>query len=149
MAYRCRAYPNEAQQQVLARTFGCVRVVWNRTLAERHAQWQTERKGISYAESDRMLTIMTRGPGRALIRHLPRGCPRRRAVARRRSERGRGRRPGAFRGPVDGREDPAPQGLGTPCASAQALSAAAVPLPEGLREPREGEGEGGPCACEG
>ncbi len=32
-AYRCRAYPDEAQQQVLARTFGCVRVVWNRTLA--------------------------------------------------------------------------------------------------------------------
>jgi len=34
-AYRCRAYPDAAQQQVLARTFGCVRVVWNRTLAER------------------------------------------------------------------------------------------------------------------
>jgi putative transposase len=32
-AYRCRAYPDEAQQQVLARTFGCVRVAWNRTLA--------------------------------------------------------------------------------------------------------------------
>jgi hypothetical protein len=31
--YRCRAYPGQAQQQVLARTFGCVRVVWNRTLA--------------------------------------------------------------------------------------------------------------------
>jgi hypothetical protein len=25
-AYRCRAYPDQAQQQVLARTFGCVRV---------------------------------------------------------------------------------------------------------------------------
>ncbi|HEX3192943.1 MAG TPA: helix-turn-helix domain-containing protein [Streptosporangiaceae bacterium] len=35
-AYRCRAYPDEAQQQVLTRTFGCVRVVWNRALAERH-----------------------------------------------------------------------------------------------------------------
>ena len=38
MAYRCRAYPDEAQQQVFARTFGCVRVVWNRTLAARHAR---------------------------------------------------------------------------------------------------------------
>jgi len=28
-AYRCRAYPDEAQQQVLTRTFGCVRVVWH------------------------------------------------------------------------------------------------------------------------
>jgi putative transposase len=70
MAYRCRAYPNEAQQQVLARTFGCVRVVWNRTLAERHAQWQTERKGISYAESDRMLTIMKRDPGLAFLNEV-------------------------------------------------------------------------------
>ncbi len=26
-AYKCRAYPDQAQQQVLARTFGCVRVV--------------------------------------------------------------------------------------------------------------------------
>jgi len=62
IAYRCRAYPDEAQQQVLARTFGCVRVVWNRTLAERRVRWQTERKGISYAESDRMLTSMKRDP---------------------------------------------------------------------------------------
>ena len=38
-AYRCRAYPDEAQQQVLARTFGCVRVVWNRTLATRKARY--------------------------------------------------------------------------------------------------------------
>ena len=41
---------------MLARTFGCVRVVWNRTLAARHARWQAERKGTSYAESDPALT---------------------------------------------------------------------------------------------
>jgi putative transposase len=38
-AFRCRAYPDPAQQQVLARTFGCVRVVWNRTLAARQARY--------------------------------------------------------------------------------------------------------------
>jgi putative transposase len=38
-AYRCRAYPGQAQQQMLARTFGCVRVVWNRTLAARRARY--------------------------------------------------------------------------------------------------------------
>ena len=32
-AYKCRAYPAPAQASVLNRTFGCVRVVWNRTLA--------------------------------------------------------------------------------------------------------------------
>jgi putative transposase len=56
MAYRCRAYPDQAQQQVLNRTFGCVRVVWNRTLAARHARWQHERKSTSYAETDGALT---------------------------------------------------------------------------------------------
>jgi putative transposase len=31
-AYRCRAYPDPAQQAMLNRTFGCVRKVWNTTL---------------------------------------------------------------------------------------------------------------------
>jgi transposase len=57
-ACKCRAYPDPVQQQVLTRTFGCVRVVWNRTLAARQARWHLERKGTSYAESDRALTAM-------------------------------------------------------------------------------------------
>ena len=61
-AYRCRAYPDGAQQAMLNRTFGCVRVVWNRTLAARHARWHAERKGTSYAETDRVLTMMKRDP---------------------------------------------------------------------------------------
>ncbi|ONI89046.1 hypothetical protein ALI144C_05570 [Actinosynnema sp. ALI-1.44] len=36
MAHRCRACPNAEQVAVLNRTFGCVRLVRNRTLAERH-----------------------------------------------------------------------------------------------------------------
>ena len=57
-AYRCRAYPDEVQQVALRRTFGCVRVVWNRTLVTRHSRWHLEGKGMSYAESDRALTAM-------------------------------------------------------------------------------------------
>jgi putative transposase len=49
-AYWCRAYPDEVQQQMLNRTFGCVRVVWNRTLAERERRWQQDRQGTMYAE---------------------------------------------------------------------------------------------------
>jgi len=66
-AYRCRAYPDPAQQQVLARTFGCVRVVWNRTLAARQARWHLERTGTSYAQTDRALTIMKRDPELAFL----------------------------------------------------------------------------------
>ena len=62
-AYKCRAYPDEAQQQVLARTFGCVRVVWNRTLAARHARYAVEGKPTSYAQTDAALTAMKKTPG--------------------------------------------------------------------------------------
>ena len=69
-AYRCRAYPDEQQQQVLNRTFGCVRVVWNRTLAARHARWQTERKSTSYAQTDAALTIMKKDPDLAFLNEV-------------------------------------------------------------------------------
>jgi len=66
-AYRCRAYPDEAQQQTLLRTFGCVRVVWNRTLAVRHARYTAEGRGTSYAETDRALTAMKKTPELAFL----------------------------------------------------------------------------------
>jgi putative transposase len=69
-AYRCRAYPDPAQQQVLARTFGCVRVVWNRTLAARYARWHAEAKGTSYAATDRALTEMKKDPGLAFLNEV-------------------------------------------------------------------------------
>jgi putative transposase len=66
-AYRCRAYPDGAQQAVLNRTFGCVRVVWNRSLATRQARWHAERQGTSYAQSDRALTAMKKDPDLAFL----------------------------------------------------------------------------------
>jgi putative transposase len=52
---------------VLSRTFGCVRVVWNRTLADRQRRWHLEGKGMSYAESDRALTAMKKEPDLAFL----------------------------------------------------------------------------------
>jgi putative transposase len=69
-AYRCRAYPDAEQQQVLNRTFGCVRVVWNRTLAARHARWHTERKSTSYAQTDAALTVLKKDPDLAFLREV-------------------------------------------------------------------------------
>ena len=66
-AYRCRAYPGEQQQQVLNRTFGCVRVAWNRTLADRHARWQADRKSTSYAQADTALTFLKKDPDLAFL----------------------------------------------------------------------------------
>jgi putative transposase len=66
-AYRCRAYPDPGQQAALNRTLGCVRVVWNRTLAERHRRWHVGRLGMSYAESDQALTAMKKDPDLAFL----------------------------------------------------------------------------------
>ena len=66
-AYRCRAYPDPAQQAVLNRTFGCVRVVWNRTLAARQERYATGRVATSYAQTDRALTAMKKDPGLAFL----------------------------------------------------------------------------------
>jgi putative transposase len=52
---------------MLARTFGCIRVVWNRTLAARHARWALERTSTSYAETDRALTTLKKEPNLAFL----------------------------------------------------------------------------------
>jgi putative transposase len=54
----------------LSRTFGCVRVVWNQTLAARRARWLRERRGTSYAETDRALTAMKKDPGLAFLNQV-------------------------------------------------------------------------------
>jgi putative transposase len=48
---------------MLARTFGCIRVVWNKTLDDRHRAYATEGRTVGYAETDRNLTAMKREPG--------------------------------------------------------------------------------------
>lgn len=62
-AYRYRCYPNPAQVEQLSKTFGCVRYVYNRALAERSRAWTQEQRRISYADSDKMLTAWKRDPG--------------------------------------------------------------------------------------
>lgn len=69
-AYRCRAYPDAQQQAQQNRAFGCVRVVWNRTLASRHARYTTEGKSTSYAETDRALTAMKKDPELAWLNEV-------------------------------------------------------------------------------
>ena len=55
-AYKVRAYPTTEQATLLSRTFGCVRVVWNKTLADRQRRYTTEQKSTSFKETDANLT---------------------------------------------------------------------------------------------
>ncbi len=55
-AYKYRFYPTPQQIDLLSRTFGAVRYVYNRALAERSRAWTHEQRRISFAETCRMLT---------------------------------------------------------------------------------------------
>jgi putative transposase len=57
-AYKCRAYPDPEQASVLNRTFGCVRVVWNRTLAWRRQRYVADKTGTTFAQASVYLTGM-------------------------------------------------------------------------------------------
>lgn len=81
-SYKYRFYPTPEQADQLARTFGCVRYVYNRALAERSRAWTQEQRRVTQAETDRMLTQWKRdeetawltepskGPLQATLRHL-------------------------------------------------------------------------------
>ncbi len=58
MAYKCRAYPAPEQASALNRTFGCVRVVWNRTLAWRHQRYHGEQARTNFTQANAYLTAM-------------------------------------------------------------------------------------------
>lgn len=46
-AYKYRIYPNKAQEELLAKTFGCCRFVYNQTLAYRKKKYEKEKKPMS------------------------------------------------------------------------------------------------------
>ena len=57
-AYRFRFYPTEAQAQVLAQTFGCVRFAYNHFLRVRTDAWMERQESINYNTTSSMLTAL-------------------------------------------------------------------------------------------
>lgn len=55
-AYRYRVYPTREQEQLLRRTMGCFRLVYNRALAARTEGWYERQERIDYADTSTMLT---------------------------------------------------------------------------------------------
>jgi putative transposase len=55
-AYKYRFYPSPEQAEELSRTFGCVRLVYNKALEARTAAWYREQRRVSYVQSSAMLT---------------------------------------------------------------------------------------------
>ncbi|MEV0692939.1 RNA-guided endonuclease TnpB family protein [Streptomyces sp. NPDC050388] len=55
-AFKYRFYPTDEQTAELSRTFGCVRLVYNKALEERTRAWYGEQRRISYVQSSAALT---------------------------------------------------------------------------------------------
>ena len=59
-AYKYRFYPTSEQTSELTRTFGCVRLVYNKALEERTRAYTSDGRRVSYAESSALLTAWKR-----------------------------------------------------------------------------------------
>lgn len=54
--YRFRFYPTPEQENLLRRTLGCARLVYNKALEARSEAWTSERRNVSYSDTSSMLT---------------------------------------------------------------------------------------------
>lgn len=66
-AFKYRFYPSDQQAAELSRTFGCVRLVYNRALEARTAAWYGEQRRVSYVQSSAMLTEWKKDPDLAFL----------------------------------------------------------------------------------
>ena len=55
---RIRIYPNKTQKNLIANTFGCCRLVYNKGLALRKETYESTKVGIGYKETNAMLTSL-------------------------------------------------------------------------------------------
>lgn len=59
-SYKFRLYPNREQENLIQRTFGCVRFVFNTFLSKRIDAYKTEKKTLNYCACSALLTEMKR-----------------------------------------------------------------------------------------
>lgn len=69
-AYKYRFYPSPEQAEQLNRTFGCVRLVYNRALEARTRAWAVDRQRITYVQSSAWLTEWKRTDDLAFLNEV-------------------------------------------------------------------------------
>jgi len=62
-SYKYRIYPNKAQSQILAQTFGCVRFVYNHYLDKRIQIYKEDKTTLGYTKCSADLTNLKMQPG--------------------------------------------------------------------------------------
>ena len=78
-ACRFRIYPNRMQRELIHKTFGCCRYVFNHFLARRKEVYETEGKTLGYNACSALLTTFeggrrwekATGMELSLMRHIP------------------------------------------------------------------------------
>ena len=56
MGFKFRIYPNNTQQQLINRIFGCCRFVYNHFLAVRRDEWKANHNSLTYIKTAKLLT---------------------------------------------------------------------------------------------
>jgi putative transposase len=69
-AYQYRFYPTDAQQQILARTFGCVRYVYNWALRLRIDTYKETKRSLSTNDLSKRLTLLKQQPETAFLNEV-------------------------------------------------------------------------------
>ena len=69
-AYRFRFYPTTEQGEILARTFGCTRFIYNHMLRLRSDAWMNEHKSIGYHATSTLLTRLKKEPDRLWLNEV-------------------------------------------------------------------------------
>ncbi|TDD86984.1 transposase [Actinomadura darangshiensis] len=69
-AYKYRFYPTPEQADLLNRTFGCVRLVWNKALAERTRRYAEEGMATSYVDTAKWLTAWKQDDELSFLREV-------------------------------------------------------------------------------
>ena len=73
--YKYRIYPNKTQQNLINRTLGCVRFVYNHFLAVRRDEWKANKVSINYTKSSQLLTDLKRREETAWLNEVSSVCP--------------------------------------------------------------------------
>lgn len=69
-SYKFRLYPNREQENLIQRTFGCVRFVFNAFLGKRIDAYRNEKKTLNYCACSALLTEMKRDEAYAWLKEV-------------------------------------------------------------------------------
>ena len=69
-AYKFRIYPDDAQKVLFARTFGCVRMVYNHWLARKIRQYEENKTTVTYTVCAKEMAEMKKTEAYTFLREV-------------------------------------------------------------------------------